>query len=136
MALSRSEISGLATGLSLALLFSSAADAADPPADIINGTPTSGFPAVAALLDQDIVCTAFLIRPDCVLTAAHCADAKTLPPGSMVYFGSDVVGGQPTFLTEIGQVEVHPSWNPDSPPAHDVAVVSLAEPAFIQPLDI
>ena len=133
MALSRSVVSGLATGISLALDSSTLASASDPPADIVNGTPTTGFPAVAALIDQELICTAFLIRPDCVLTAAHCGDANTLPPGSLVYFGSDAGSGQSTFLTEIGDVAVNPDWNPDNPPAHDVAVVALAEPTFIQP---
>ena len=69
---------------------------APPPARIVNGTPTSDFPAVGMLIVADKLCTATLIGCSTVLTAAHCfcAPANTfqqcqragLPDPSQVLF--------------------------------------------------
>jgi len=126
----------MAAALGLAQLGAEAASGeTGPPGDIVNGTPTTRFPAVAALFDEDLAffCTAFLIRPSCLLTAAHCVTFEPPGPGSLAYFGSNVMQSY-TYLINIRDYEAHPGFN-GVDPAHDVAVISLESATDIAPLE-
>ena len=104
---------------------------APPPARIVNGTPTSDFPAVGMLIVADKLCTATLIGCSTVLTAAHCfcAPANTfqqcqragLPDPSQVLFLSQYAPP----MRASGFV-IHPDYNF----AHgaDLAIVRLEQP--------
>jgi V8-like Glu-specific endopeptidase len=106
-----------------------------PPSDIVNGTPTTDYPAVGALLDADgeLFCTAFLIGPSCVLTAAHCVEPAP-GAGTTVFFGSNVSEAY-DFRINVLQFLIHPLYDEMDIPAHDVAVVALVSATDIVPLE-
>jgi hypothetical protein len=103
-------------------------------AAITNGAADPGDPAVAALVDANGLadCTATLVAPHSLLTAAHCVAGQ--PFSSLhVVFGADVASGQ-SF--ELAGALVHPQFDP-STLADDAALVTtrLAAPAAPLPLD-
>jgi len=100
---------------------------------IWNGTPTEDHPAVGALtVDGATFCTATLVAPDAVLTAAHCIDYMddlwdeelafvTGPGGS-----GPLEGGVP--LVDASR---HPDWDGWTA---DIGLVTLDEVADEEPL--
>jgi hypothetical protein len=104
---------------------------APPPARIVNGTPTTDYPAVGMLIVTDKLCSATLIGCSTILTAAHCfcAPANTfqqcqragLPDPSQVLFLS-----QYAPPVQASRIAIHPDYN--FAHAGDVAVVTLAQP--------
>ncbi|WP_437819891.1 S1 family peptidase [Sorangium sp. So ce1078] len=110
-------------------------------AAIIGGTIDEGDPAVAMLWisaagqDTGDRCTASLIAPQVLLTAAHCVlpdkiNGKTVT----AFFGTYSDGEEGTW---VNVVETHydPEYDHTNKPAgHDVAVAILEEPVTIQPL--
>ena len=104
--------------------------------DIANGVGTSEWPAVGTLLKHEgnsiFSCTATLISPTWVLTAAHCVVDSPVPPNpadfSFVmltdYACCFVSGG----LSVVAAVS-NPGFMPLDPnPAHDQGLVQLATP--------
>jgi secreted trypsin-like serine protease len=115
---------------------------------IIGGAVTTGDPAVVLLIsypaDQSTfdTCTASLIAPTVLLTAAHCVDAANHPGyGFGVFTGPDAsayatVAALKPKLIAVQSVHAHPDYNP-APPFHaDLAVVVLAKPLLTAPLPI
>lgn len=85
-------------------------------AAITNGVPDDGDPAVGALFaGGDVFCTATLIAPDVVITAAHCMGPEPLA----VMFGPSI--GSPVSRRAIVHQRAHP--------VHDLAVMRLSIPA-------
>jgi V8-like Glu-specific endopeptidase len=109
-------------------------------ADIVGGTPTTGYPAVALLYsefsetDGAQLCTGTLVTPRVILTAAHCVEFPDGAPRQYVaYFGSDVVSDADP--QRIGAINVtsyafHPDWDINNlEGGHDVGMVLLEQPA-------
>lgn len=115
---------------------------AAPGRPIIGGQPTTGDPAVAALLAFDdeqqlfAICSGTLITPTILLTAAHCVDVPEAA-GFVVYFGADLTAEEDPsyeFVTATSRVAFHPQWNPDDIAAgYDIGIAELAEPAPVTP---
>lgn len=115
---------------------------------VIGGEPNAGDPAVVLLAawSPDLatldLCTATLIGPDVLLTAAHCVDEASHPGGSFgVFFGPDA-NAYPSAstlipkLSAVAEIHVHPDYDPDPPFFADLAVVILAEPRSTEPLPV
>ncbi|WP_437686945.1 trypsin-like serine protease [Sorangium sp. So ce176] len=123
------------------------ADGREPPtgsvrAAITEGAPTDGDPAVAALRarralcpeghDVDTFCSAVLVAPRVLLTAAHCLSARRVEEME-AYFGSHVaVLG---YHARIVEAHLHPAYDPDTR-QNDLALLLLAEPAPVRPAQL
>jgi hypothetical protein len=117
----------------LAAAATSAVDRADPPpARIVNGTPSSAFPAVGILLAEGQFCSATLIGCETVLTAAHC-----LCPDNADTFAQCQRGGGPNpddvfFLPQSApmaiarSIAIHQDYNFGR--GGDIAVIKLQQP--------
>jgi hypothetical protein len=97
---------------------------------IIGGRDTSDHPAVGFLaVGGAATCTATLISPTRILTAAHCNVGAT-------HFGLGPRDGAGARLVPLGRFTAHPSYN-DTYADHDIAVVDLRSPiSDIAPLPI
>lgn len=106
--------------LALAITLAACGAADQPPQTgaterpIVNGQLHSGHPAVGHLLSGSSLCTATLIGPTKVLTAAHCVRPnQTFEVGGGVY--------------DVAEAINHPGWK-GAAPAFDIAVLKLATP--------
>ncbi|MEM9577530.1 MAG: trypsin-like peptidase domain-containing protein [Pseudomonadota bacterium] len=88
-------------------------------------------------------CTATLIAPDLVLTAAHCVydpqSGEPLAPEELT-FKAGLRQGRIAASRAVAQIEAHPSYDPQSPITaakirHDVALLRLARPIPTSELD-
>jgi hypothetical protein len=113
------------------------------PAALIGGEPEADAPGAAALLmdiDEgggvdDIFCTATLISPRVLVTAAHCIDEAGGNPDISAYFGPDAYGDGGTRIA-VAAAEAHPDWTGALGTA-DIGVLLLAaaaDPAWAVPL--
>ncbi len=130
----------LTAGLALAAACGPVAD--DAPGEvgllrdaIVGGTPTTGDPNVYMLFIRSSagssLCTATLIAPRTLLTAAHCVDprlqgatslsliATNAPSEAQVQWGVNTV--------RVAETRMHPGWNPTSL-ANDIALILLSTP--------
>lgn len=108
---------------------------------IVGGKPApdGAYPFMAALVYTGLTnadgqfCGATLIRPDWVLTAAHCVEDQT--PGQMeVLLGAEELEGEEGTRIAVSRVIVHPEYmNAEAP---DVALLELARPATQAPVDL
>ncbi len=97
-------------------------------APITAGSPDSGDDGVAALLrDGEPTCSATLVAPAVLVTAAHCVDPAIAP--THAFFGAAPPTGE---QIRVGDVHAHPAFDPIAL-ADDIAVVLLAEPASAAP---
>jgi hypothetical protein len=113
---------------------------------IIGGAADSGDPAIVLLIsyptDQStfFTCTAELVSPSVLLTAAHCVDA-TNHPGYVfgVFLGSDAsayatASALAPQLVAVKEVHAHPSYDPQAPFTADIGVVVLDTAQSLAPL--
>jgi hypothetical protein len=94
-------------------------------AAITNGAATSGDLGVAALMEGGtLLCTATLVAPRVLLTAAHCVPEGATPDA---FFGSTPLGGGGTSIPVIATTR-HPGFDPTTL-TNDVAMALLADAA-------
>lgn len=115
---------------------------------IIGGTDDSGDPAVVLLAAYPAnhstlaTCTAVVISPTVLLTAAHCVDSVNHPGYTYGVFIGDNANIYPSLaqlephLLPVSAVHAHPAYDPDPPFHADVGVVIMAQPLTIAPLPI
>lgn len=115
---------------------------------IIGGEPESGDPAIVMLaswssdLTELDLCTATLIAPKVLLTAAHCVDADLHPDGNFGVFTGANANGFPSAstlvpqLSPIEEIHIHPDYDPDPPFTADIAVITLPEALAAAPLPV
>lgn len=113
---------------------------------IIGGAVTTGDPAVVMLVsyppDQSTfdACTASLIAPSVLLTAAHCLDPATHPGYVFGAFTGPDASAFPTAaqlapqLAAITETHAHPDYDPAAPFHADIGVALLAQPMTVDPL--
>lgn len=112
---------------------------------IIGGTETTGDPAVAALIGRKPgetsggLCTATLVKPRWLMTAAHCVDPSVAGEGLEyeVRFAPNARSAPADRIVKVKQVY----WNHDFsstnlPAGHDIALVELVAdaPAGVNPV--
>src|ERR1044071_5412248 len=106
---------------------------------ITNGSPATGDPAVAAIVDDTgtVACTATAIAPHTAITAAHCFVNRD-PRKLRLMFGATTA--QPTTTTTVSDARFLSGFDPQTL-AHDVAILTfraeVAEPVALdaQPID-
>ncbi len=115
---------------------------------IIGGKADSGDPAVVLLVsypaDQSTLdtCSAALIAPTVLVTAAHCVDGNTHKGHTFGVFTGPDASAYSTVaklipqLVSVKSVHVPISYNPDPPFRADIAVVVLDKALDVMPLPI
>jgi hypothetical protein len=91
---------------------------------LIGGSIDAADPGVVALTRQgDPFCTAALVSPSVVLTAAHCIDMAGPNPNITIFFGSDTHGdGSRVGVVKNGK---HPQWTGDLGKGNDIGLLLL-----------
>ena len=101
---------------------------------IVGGAMTlpGEFPECACIGDNGgWFCSGVLIHERVVLTAAHCA-----PEINRVYLGGRSLNliGTSGEVIRVERVVIHPEYDPDRVPSHDIALIVLETPARTMPV--
>jgi len=129
--------------LAVAVLVTSFASPAFADAPIVGGTMDSNDPAVVLLaaypanMSTLFTCSAVVVSPGHLLTAAHCLDHAGYTFG--VYYGADAsaystLAELAPQLSPITAVHMYPGYQTASPFEGDIGVVDLATPTAVTPL--
>jgi trypsin len=110
---------------------------AAPAGAIVGGTPaTDAYPWMASLqVGQDHICGASLVRPDTVLTAAHCVQDED-PAALSVVLGRVKLSAAAGERIGVKSVEVDEAYQTDGNGGHDIALVRLERPSEADTIDI
>jgi hypothetical protein len=108
---------------------------------IIGGTDDSGDPSVVALVMNTsmggALCTAEVIAPTVILTAAHCVAASELGPGATFAIATSASNGwnpDPNFPA-VKEVHNDPMFDGNNVQnGHDIGIVILESPTTLHPL--
>jgi secreted trypsin-like serine protease len=102
-----------------------------------------GHPAIGLLLRDAgsglvALCTATLVAPSTVLTAAHCVDGATSVNALRFLSGADLSQNNLGTNHTVTQFIVHPGYSapPGQPPASDIALVTLQHGPAVEPIPI
>jgi trypsin len=111
--------------------------AAAPAHAVIGGRPASeAYPWQVALADgSGQFCGASLVRPDWVLTAAHCADGEQADQLKVI-LGRHRLSSSDGEEIGVESITVHEGYASDDNGGHDVALLHLARPSAAAPLRI
>jgi hypothetical protein len=110
---------------------------------IIGGTTTTGDPGVVLLFAQTpgsqsgSLCSAEVISPHVILTAAHCVSPVEVGANAVftVFTGSDFNQATKAQLLAVKETHANALWDPNNLVAgHDVGVAILTNPTTIKPL--
>ncbi len=122
--------------LALAVAFLPGAAPANPLKSLTDRADILGWEAVGRLdLEGRGYCSAALIAPDTVMTAAHCvfdgAGERIAP--AILRFQAGLRDGATIAASAVARVAVSPHYDPEEPTSaestrHDVALLRLAEP--------
>jgi MYXO-CTERM domain-containing protein len=129
--------------LSLLTPLTALADAGGSGGTIVGGGPTSGDPAVAAVLAFDendqitSTCTGTLIGPDVILTAGHCVDDPATA-GYLIWFGTVVSEDDPGFVFATFAVSAvaHPGWDGTIEGGDDIGIIRTADEVPLEPIPV
>ena len=100
---------------------------------IVNGSPTSAYPAVGFLTyGGGAFCTGTVIAPRTVVTAAHCVEDS---PGGGFYFAFGASDRSPSRSIRVRSAQVHPMWD-SYRLLNDIALLELEEDAGVTPVPV
>jgi secreted trypsin-like serine protease len=113
-------------------------------APIIGGQTETGDPAVVLLVAQsnggESFCTAEIVSPHVILTAAHCVDPATVGSGNsfQVFLGSDIngpQGSQANLYLDVSETHYDTTFDPNRlDSGHDVGVAILSTASTVTPI--
>jgi secreted trypsin-like serine protease len=108
-----------------------------PTHAIIGGTPaTESYPWMTSLqVSQNHICGGSLVRPDTILTAAHCVQGEAANDLSVV-LGRHTLSGVGGERIGVKSVEINEQYSTDPNGGHDIALVRLKRPSEFDTLDI
>src|SRR5438874_9576218 len=118
---------------------------ASSSASIIGGTVDNADPSVVLLFAQvpgaqgGSLCTAEVISPHVVVTAAHCVSPAEVGAGAQftVYVGTDFNNATTADLLAVSETHFDAAFDTNNlEGGHDIGVAILAKPAPVTPLPI
>lgn len=80
------------------------------------------------------LCSAVLLAPHTLLTAAHCVDPRLVGAATVTVKATNKatdVGLMASDLIAIGEVRLNPMWNTSQPRAYDLALLELTVPSTV-----